>query len=306
MSVKQRVIKPKNQQTKRALEQRAPKLIENTKTAMFVRGGRTSEQVTQVLKELCMLKKPHAVMFKRKNIMRPFDDQTSLEFFSNMNDASLFLFGSHSKKRPNNLVFGRTFNNHILDMIEFEIQSFHSLKMFKNLKVTEGAKPCLVFAGELFENDAEHKRLKSLFIDFFHGETISNIRLAGLEHVISFTAIANKISMRGYRTILKKSGCKTPRVELEEIGPSLDLIFRRTKLASDDLFKRASKQPKALKAKKKKNINVDVFGTTHGRIHMQKQDMGNLQTRKMKGLKRGAVEGSADDNKKAKIDNGDE
>ncbi|XP_033125675.1 ribosome production factor 2 homolog [Anneissia japonica] len=301
----QRIVKPKNQRTKRALEHRAPKLIEKTKTAMFVRGGRTSERVTQVLKELYMLKKPHAVMFKRKNILRPFDDQTSLEFFSNMNDASLFLFGSHSKKRPNNLVFGRTFDHQILDMIELGIDSFQSLRQFKNLKITEGTKPCLLFCGELFENDEEHRRLKSLLIDFFRGENVSNIRLAGLEHVICFTAIANKILMRGYRTVLKKSGCKTPRVELEEIGPSLNLIFRRTKLASDDLFKRASKQPKALKAKKKKNIDVDVFGTKHGRIHMQKQEISSLQTRKMKGLKRSGVNTVDDSNKKAKTDEGE-
>lgn len=49
------------------------------------------------------------------------------------------------------------------------------------------------------------------------------------------------------RVLLKKSGCKIPRIELEEMGPSLDLVMRRTHLASDDLYKRSLKQPKALK-----------------------------------------------------------
>ena len=47
--------KPKNQRVKRALEKRAPKLIENTKTALFIRGGHTSETVSHVLKDFVSL-----------------------------------------------------------------------------------------------------------------------------------------------------------------------------------------------------------------------------------------------------------
>jgi len=42
--------------------------------------------------------------------------------------------------------------------------------------------------------------------------------------------------------------------------------------------------------KKRKNISRDPFGTQHGRIHMQKQDLGTLQIRKMKALKRKSVD----------------
>ncbi len=47
--------KPKNQRVKRALDCREPKLHENTKTAIFIRGGNTSETVTQALKDLVKL-----------------------------------------------------------------------------------------------------------------------------------------------------------------------------------------------------------------------------------------------------------
>lgn len=47
--------------------------------------------------------------------------------------------------------------------------------------------------------------------------------------------------------LLKKSGSRTPRVEVEEMGPSLDLVLRRTHLASDDLMKVATKVPKTVK-----------------------------------------------------------
>ena len=67
-------------------------------------------------------------------------------------------------------------------MIEFGITSYSSIKMFKvsyavfgttrvfililfqTIKSTMGAKPCLTFAGDAFETEAEYMRLKSLLI----------------------------------------------------------------------------------------------------------------------------------------------
>lgn len=46
---------------------------------------------------------------------------------------------------------------------------------------------------------------------------------------------------------MKKSGTKTPHIELEEIGPAADLVIRRSKLASSDLFKTACRTPAAAK-----------------------------------------------------------
>uniref|UniRef100_A0A8C4WMF7 Ribosome production factor 2 homolog n=1 Tax=Gopherus evgoodei TaxID=1825980 RepID=A0A8C4WMF7_9SAUR len=273
--------KPKTKRAKRFLEKREPKLTENTKNAILIKGGNANLTVTETLKDIVSI-----LLEIHKNITRPFEDQTSLEFFSKKSDCSLFLFGSHNKKRPNNLIIGRMFDYHVLDMIELGIEKFVSLKDIKNSKCPEGTKPMLIFAGDTFDLNEEYRRLKSLLIDFFRGPTVPTIRLAGLEYVLHFTAMDGKIYMRSYKVLLKKSRCKIPRIELEEMGPSLDLVMRRTHLASEDLYKLSLKQPKALKPKKKKNISHDVFGTSYGRIHMQKQDLSKLQTRKMKGLKK--------------------
>jgi len=42
-----------------------------------------------------------------------------------------------------------------------------------------------------------------------------------------------------------------------------------------------------MQARQKKNVETDIMGDKIGRIHLGKQDLGELQTRKMKGLKRG-------------------
>ncbi|ESO82697.1 hypothetical protein LOTGIDRAFT_229754 [Lottia gigantea] len=285
--VLQRVSKPKTHKGRKFLENREPKIEENDKSAMFIKGGNTSQTVTQVLKEMYMLKKPTGIMMKRKNVVRPFEDQSTLEYFSEKNDASLFLFGSHSKKRPNNLVLGRSFDHEIFDMVELGIDSFKSMFDFRNDKCSQGTKPCVIISGQDFESDEDYRKLKNLFIDFFRGPKTEKIRLSGLELVINITAIEGKIYLRTYRTVLKKSGAKTPRVELDEIGPSLDLTVKRTKYASDDMYKRACKQPSEAKvSKSQKNKSRTNLGDQLGRIHMQKQDMDKLQVRKLKGLKR--------------------
>jgi len=55
------------------------------------------------------------------------------------------------------------------------------------------------------------------------------------------------LSAKITRIQLKKSGTRVPRVELEEVGPAADLVLRRTKIASDDLYRQAKKQPDAAK-----------------------------------------------------------
>ena len=71
---------------------------------------------------------PNSIVFKKKNIVRPFEDASSLEFFSKKTDSSLIGFGSHNKKRPHNFVIARTFDYQILDMVELGIGNYVPLQ----------------------------------------------------------------------------------------------------------------------------------------------------------------------------------
>jgi len=60
------------------------------------------------------------------------------------------------------------------------------------------------------------------------------------------------------------------------------------------MLKHSLKRPKLKKTdvekglgKKAKNMEVDEIGDLRGRLHVATQDLGKLQTRKMKGLKNG-------------------
>lgn len=148
-------------------------------------------------------------------------------------------------------------------------------------------KPLLVFNGEQFDSDDTCKHLKNYFLDFFNGEEADGINLSGLEYVLSFTATPdNKIYLRSYLVQMKKSGVRTPRIELEEMGPMFDFVIRRTQPPKNDLWKKAIKVPEELKPKKEKNVTRDELGDQYGRIHVGQQDIHKIQTRKMKGLKR--------------------
>jgi ribosome production factor 2 len=292
--------KPTTRRGKRVLEERGPKLVENEKTALFVRGGKCGQEVTELLKDLYQLKKPNAVSLKHRNPIHPFDDETPLERFGAKYDASLFAFGSHSKKRPKNVLFGRLYRYHLLDAFEMGLEEFRSLKSFKTAVSPLGAKPCLTFVGEQFYNDAAFIRLRNFFTDFFRGADVEQLRLQGVEVLLAFYALPDgSVAMRGYKMELKKSGTRVPRVELVETGPSCKFQPRRTRLASDDAFKTACRQPKAAKIRVTKNINRDVFGTKLGRVHVKQQDLAQLRTRKVRGLKPSKEESAA---KKRKLD----
>ncbi|XP_053694783.1 ribosome production factor 2 homolog [Sabethes cyaneus] len=286
-----RIKKPVTRRGKRALDEREPKTIENPKKTLIMEGRKCSNEIRQALKDLYLFKKPLASLMRRNNDVTLFEDATPLEQLAKSNDCHLFMFGSSSKKRPNNLILGRIYEEQVLDMVELGIKEYKSLQDFKNEKISAFVKPIIVFNGYKWKLTEELRRVRSLLLDIFHIDNVDSIRLQGLEHVLSFTITEDlDILMRSYRMMLKKSGQRTPRIELVEMGPRMDLTIRRTKIASDDLYKTAMRQPAILKVAKRKNVSRDELGNVHGRVHVGKQDINSIQTRKMKGLKKTADE----------------
>lgn len=131
--------------------------------------------------------------------------------------------------------------------------------------------------------------LRSIFIDFFQLRCVDAISSIGIDHVLCFSAMNEKIFLRHYQVkLLKSLEGMSPHVQLNEIGPAFDFKIRRMQHAPPDLMKSALKQPvaTALKPKKIKNVERSALYGRQGRLHVPRQDLTQLVTARMKGLKR--------------------
>jgi len=288
--------KAKTKAGQRVLDARAPKLIENEKKCIFMRGQTCSNLIGKALTDLCALKKPSGKLLSNKNPIRPFEDATSIEFLTRVNDSSIFCFGSHSKKRPHSIVFGRTFDFQILDMLEFQVDAatFKTMDEFSASRTSTsrvGAKPMFVFLGDQFTHSEEMKTFRSVLLDTFHGLDVTKTNLSGLDRAIVVTATVHPTDLtqkivyfRHYNVLKKRSGTRFPRVELEEVGPRMDLTFNRSTAGSTDIRKAAMRHAKGAKMAKRKNVEIGQMGQLLGRVHMEKQNLDEIALAKLKGL----------------------
>lgn len=252
-----REIKPKNARTKRFLENKAPQIHENPRTALFLKYSSTSEILNLAMTDLHSLKRPLGIKFSKKNVIHPFEDPSSLEFFSEKNDASMMVFGSHSKKRPHCMTVVRMFDWKVLDMLELliEPETMRTLSQFKNEKARVGLKPLISFSGSAFESPTEnaYTLAKSLFLDLFKGPDVEKLDVEGLQYIMNFSVeeeedenVKPVIRMRCYLIKTKKAGGTLPKVEVEEMGPRIDFRVGRTKEADTEMLKDAMRKPKGL------------------------------------------------------------
>lgn len=247
-------------------------------------------------------------MNKKNENIHPFDNAESLEFLSGKNECGLVVFGSNTKKRPNNITLVRVFDNRVLDMVELLlITPPDATQVQRRIDIGVEMKPMILFAGSQWEDESSSERaavyrtLRSQLLDLFQGEEIPSVDVAGLQHVLMIAAGESSNSdrlmnpadkpvlhLRWYKVNTKKSTSpKVPRVELEPVGPVFDFRVGRFREADQSAMNEAMKHGRRPnEARTKKNIETDLIGDKIGRVHLGKQDLSQLQTRKMKGLKR--------------------
>jgi ribosome production factor 2 len=115
----------------------------------------------------------------------------------------------------------------------------------------------MVFCGPLFDMHPRYMHFKDLMMDFFRGQTVDSMEIDGLQHVICISAGEQNqdpsstkedlppISFRAYLIGSKKvAGSKVPKIELEEMGPRMDLKLGRWQEPNEEMMSMALKKPK--------------------------------------------------------------
>ena len=102
--------------------------------------------------------------------------------------------------------------------------------------------------------------------------------------------------------LLKSAEGTSPHVQLSEMGPSFDFTVRRMQHAAPDVLKVAMTKPTAMPSqpKKIKNIERSALHGRQGRLHMPRQDLTQLATARMKGLKKRPSGDGGDDSSQSK------
>lgn len=140
--------KAKTHKGRKIKENKAPKVIENHKRSIIIKGRKSSETLNTLLRELHVMRgsEMSQLLMRKAHDILPFEDASMVESTSVKYDCSLFAMGSHQKKRPDNLILGRVFDGHILDMFEMGVENYRGVAQFKPAEyITKDLKPILIF-----------------------------------------------------------------------------------------------------------------------------------------------------------------
>lgn len=173
-------------------------------------------------------------------------------------------------------------------MVEFGVEDYKEMQKSSTKQNMVGSKPLLLFNGDLFNNDDTLKEVQNVLIDFFNGEKASKVNLKGLDHVLVFTSLSENLISFGHYFVEQIPSTKAPKINLTEIGPSMNLKVKRTKFASQDLRKEAYFIPQELRKSKtrNKNISFDELGSKEGRIHVRQENLSGMAIRRFDTTKK--------------------
>ncbi|CAL5974762.1 Brix_domain containing protein [Hexamita inflata] len=297
---------PKTMFGRRKLEEREAKLVENDKKTIICGTASASRMTLDFARDLAILKAPLAQRLHTA-VENPINDKAQIQQLSKTTDSSLFVHISHTKKRQDNVIFGRMFDHEVAEMFEFQLQTYIGLQDVSSKKPMPQCKPILLFQGDGFNNDDDFRKIKSILQDTFKGRNYDKLSRDALQWVIAFTAnnLTDKIIVRSYvindvtNTTMKQ--VEEP-VHLTPMGFQFELIRRRREVNAllvqkSMVFeeKRKRKDGETVNAEKiEKGIETDEIGRKFAAVHVGMADVKDLNLRKFKGFKEAQLSDESD------------
>lgn len=199
----------------------------------------------------------------------PFGSTEVTERLMRRKRAGLFM----SITEDRHLVVGRTFNNEIIDMADFRIDSHRSIGEFPCAGPELYAKYFVVL------QNIDDGRLGNLVVDLFNMRS-TRVCLESIRYSWVFSRTDKGYVLKYVRVLQDLS--------VEDCGPSFEMELIRSYHCGDELYKRAIDEPSRPKKKTRRNEFRDKIGT----IHIDRQDLKDIRLRRSKGYKnKHAVEG---------------
>ncbi|XP_015787889.1 ribosome production factor 2 homolog [Tetranychus urticae] len=201
------------------------------KKVLFVKGNNSNTLTNLLLRDFSRLKRPYSVFPPEKYDIKPFEDASKILELAQQNECSLFMFSSHNKKRPNNIIIGRLSEEQLMkDMVEIGIDNFFSMQHFKGPKLPQGSRLCLVFDGSVFQERDDYRLIRDILVELFAGHTRECPKLSKVDYNVKISCVDECAKFESSRICTKYKGSKVAKIEYEDMGPNFDFKVRRIKL----------------------------------------------------------------------------
>lgn len=226
------------------------------KTLLSVISNKEGERIQ---KEIGVIRKDTVHV---KDGMNPFDSTELVERLMKKKKAALFI----NVTKDQRLVMGRTFNDEVIDMVEFTIDSYRSVSSFGCAGPELHAKYYVILQNI---NDS---RMENLIVDLFNMKS-AKVCLESIRYAWVFAKSEVGYVLK-YVRILRD-------LSVEDCGPMFEMALARSYHCDEELYKKAIDEP----VRSRKGVKTNEFRDKVGKIHVDKQDLRDVRLRRTRGYK---------------------